>query len=308
MVESVKLGGMPKLPRAAIRSGPPPLPVRPAEGGTSDVAVLRQRVDELETLLAQQRREAEQAQSRLLEEQDRFLADMIEEYQAEVQKAARERDAALAAARGLRAELAEATRMIELTRLQKQLNPRTDRSRAPGAAVDQSGSLDEGWDLAPSSAPPLGPPSSAETAPPAAHEGSVRARSGTRPAVKSAPPPAGSPQQAESQSAPAAAGLGVECELADGTRTAGVLEEVSLTGAFIRIDVPVGSGEQLTVGVALPGFGPVRRLRAIVRWSGPEGAGLEWKRLGAGETLGLMRLISRRGRRADPPSRLASDG
>jgi hypothetical protein len=75
--------------------------------------------------------------------------------------------------------------------------------------------------------------------------------------------------------------------------TSGVLVDVSMGGAFVRSENPPAFGTTVTIVGDLPGASGAR-LPAVVRWSKPDGFGVQFGLLGARETHALNNLVHTR--------------
>ena len=82
------------------------------------------------------------------------------------------------------------------------------------------------------------------------------------------------------------------CESPDGKVFAALATDMSLGGMFLECDTAPAFGTQLTLIGRLPGAETLLRLPAVVRWSKPNGVGLQFGPLGARETHALTQLFS----------------
>jgi Tfp pilus assembly protein PilZ len=80
----------------------------------------------------------------------------------------------------------------------------------------------------------------------------------------------------------------------DGTFFEGTARDVSMGGMFIEASSTPVFGTELTVEVKLPGEKEEVRLPAVVRWSKPDGFGVQFGLLGARETHAIAQLIRKR--------------
>jgi type IV pilus assembly protein PilZ len=81
--------------------------------------------------------------------------------------------------------------------------------------------------------------------------------------------------------------LGVPAEFVEKggkTRVGGRAKDISLGGMFIETPEPLAFNASLTVYVTLPGEKAPFALPGIVRWTRPDGMGIQFDMLGARET------------------------
>ena len=68
--------------------------------------------------------------------------------------------------------------------------------------------------------------------------------------------------------------------------------DMSIGGVFVETDVRPAFGTRVTLTIAFEGMADALELPAIVRWSSPEGLGLQFGLLGARETHAIAAAIS----------------
>lgn len=79
------------------------------------------------------------------------------------------------------------------------------------------------------------------------------------------------------------------CTTEGGAVVTGITRDLSIGGAFIESqDIPA-FGSKVTMAIQVPGQGELR-LVGIVRWTKPNGFGLQFQLLGAKETYGIAKL------------------
>ena len=83
----------------------------------------------------------------------------------------------------------------------------------------------------------------------------------------------------------------VAFQVGDGPRTEARCRDVSLGGAYVETAAPLPYGAAVRVHLRLPGMGEVV-IESIVRWSKPDGMGVQFGRMGARETHALTLLLS----------------
>jgi hypothetical protein len=66
---------------------------------------------------------------------------------------------------------------------------------------------------------------------------------------------------------------------------------ISLGGMFIETDRPAPFRKALVLELALPGIAELARIECTVRWTSPEGMGVQFGVMGARETHGLVKLL-----------------
>jgi type IV pilus assembly protein PilZ len=87
--------------------------------------------------------------------------------------------------------------------------------------------------------------------------------------------------------------LDLACELKSGSVIAGTGKDLSLGGMYVECKENLAFGTELTIVAHLPGTTGESRLPAVVRWSKPEGFGVQFGLLGARETHAIAQLLRR---------------
>lgn len=85
-------------------------------------------------------------------------------------------------------------------------------------------------------------------------------------------------------------GLDVTCEIAGRASITGQTKDLSVGGMFVRASETLPFNTNITIVTKLPDAGEVR-LPAVVRWSTPEGFGVQFGLLGARETHALSNMM-----------------
>ena len=75
-------------------------------------------------------------------------------------------------------------------------------------------------------------------------------------------------------------------------RTEALCRDVGLGGVFIETDAKVVFGEPLRLYVKLPGMKDESRIAGIVRWTKPDGMGVQFGAMGARETHALTEMLA----------------
>lgn len=75
-------------------------------------------------------------------------------------------------------------------------------------------------------------------------------------------------------------------------RTEALCRDLSLGGMFIETTTAVPFGEPIRLYVSLPGMPSESRIAAVVRWTKPEGLGVQFGAMGARETYALTELLA----------------
>lgn len=83
----------------------------------------------------------------------------------------------------------------------------------------------------------------------------------------------------------------VSFQAAGGPRTPAHCHDVSLGGMFIDTAAPLPYGTAVRLFLRLPGLRDEAVIDAVVRWSKPDGMGVQFGVMGARETHGLTELI-----------------
>jgi len=71
----------------------------------------------------------------------------------------------------------------------------------------------------------------------------------------------------------------------------GLATDISLGGMFIATEFPATFGAEITVHVALSDDTPELVLPAIVRWTRPDGMGVQFQLIGARETFAITEVV-----------------
>ncbi len=75
-------------------------------------------------------------------------------------------------------------------------------------------------------------------------------------------------------------------------RSQGQSTDISLGGMFIETKEPLAFGTDVVVHVHVPGEASAYALPAIVRWTEPDGMGVQFGNLGARETHTITELVA----------------
>jgi type IV pilus assembly protein PilZ len=86
----------------------------------------------------------------------------------------------------------------------------------------------------------------------------------------------------------------VAFETGEGPRTEARCRDLSLGGTFIETRAPLHYGATLRLHLPLPGLRGGATIDAVVRWSTPDGMGVQFGRMGARETHALTLLLAGR--------------
>jgi type IV pilus assembly protein PilZ len=84
--------------------------------------------------------------------------------------------------------------------------------------------------------------------------------------------------------------LDVTCEIGGRGPIGGRTKDLSVGGMFVRASETLPFNTQITILMKLPDAGDVK-LPAVVRWSTPEGFGVQFGLLGAKETHALSNMM-----------------
>jgi hypothetical protein len=84
--------------------------------------------------------------------------------------------------------------------------------------------------------------------------------------------------------------MDVTCTTEAGAVVTGYTRDVSVGGAFIESSGHPPFGSKVTMVMSAPGQGDLR-VSAIVRWTQPDGFGVQFQLLGAKETYVIARLM-----------------
>ena len=79
----------------------------------------------------------------------------------------------------------------------------------------------------------------------------------------------------------------------EGSAQSGASRDISVGGMFIESPSSPPLGAQITIELTLPGDKKVVQLPAVVRWSKPDGFGVQFGLLGARETHLITEIIRR---------------
>lgn len=86
--------------------------------------------------------------------------------------------------------------------------------------------------------------------------------------------------------------LPVAYQTADGVRVEATCSDVSLGGMFVETASPLSFGTPVKILVRLPGTKTETVLNAVVRWTTPNGMGVQFGSMGARETHALTELLA----------------
>jgi type IV pilus assembly protein PilZ len=81
-------------------------------------------------------------------------------------------------------------------------------------------------------------------------------------------------------------------QVGSGPRQNGICHDVGIGGMFIETLVPAPFGEQVTVYMRLPELKEEAAIKGVVRWTEPDGMGVQFGMMGARETYALTKLIA----------------
>ena len=84
----------------------------------------------------------------------------------------------------------------------------------------------------------------------------------------------------------------VAFEVAGGERIEAICRDVSIGGAFLETNRPAPFGAKVTVFLRLPGLEKEVAVASTVRWTKPDGMGVQFGVMGARETHALVTMIS----------------
>ena len=85
----------------------------------------------------------------------------------------------------------------------------------------------------------------------------------------------------------------VSCEVRAGAAFTGLAKDISIGGMFVETSESVAFGTELTIVGRFAGTKADLRLPAIVRWTKPDGFGVQFGALGARETHAISELLKR---------------
>ncbi|MCC6558985.1 MAG: PilZ domain-containing protein [Polyangiaceae bacterium] len=83
----------------------------------------------------------------------------------------------------------------------------------------------------------------------------------------------------------------VAFQVADGPRIEATCRDISLGGMFIETLTPAPFGAPVIVYLSLPGLRQEVAVRSTVRWTMPDGMGVQFGVMGARETHALTQLL-----------------
>ena len=81
-------------------------------------------------------------------------------------------------------------------------------------------------------------------------------------------------------------------QVGGGPRQDGMCNDVGIGGMFIETLYPAPFGEQVTVFMKLPELKEEAAIKGVVRWTEPDGMGVQFSVMGARETYALTKLIA----------------
>ena len=84
----------------------------------------------------------------------------------------------------------------------------------------------------------------------------------------------------------------VAFQVGDGPRQEGMCNDVGIGGMFIETLTPAAFGAQVTVFMKLPELKGEAVIKSVVRWTEPDGMGVQFGMMGARETYALTKLIA----------------
>ncbi|HZF51393.1 MAG TPA: PilZ domain-containing protein [Polyangiaceae bacterium] len=84
----------------------------------------------------------------------------------------------------------------------------------------------------------------------------------------------------------------VTFQVGDGPRQEGMCNDVGIGGMFIETLTPAAFGAQVTVFMKLPELKGEAVIKSVVRWTEPDGMGVQFGMMGARETYALTKLIA----------------
>ncbi len=84
----------------------------------------------------------------------------------------------------------------------------------------------------------------------------------------------------------------VAFQVGDGPLVEAHCRDVSLGGMFIHTDAPLPYGAKVRLYLRLPGLREEAVVDAVVRWSKPDGMGVQFGVMGARETHALTQMLS----------------
>ena len=85
----------------------------------------------------------------------------------------------------------------------------------------------------------------------------------------------------------------VSCEVHNGAAFTGLAKDISIGGMFVESTEVVPFGTEVTIVGRFVGTKADLRLPAVVRWTKPDGFGVQFGSLGARETHAISQLLKR---------------
>lgn len=85
--------------------------------------------------------------------------------------------------------------------------------------------------------------------------------------------------------------LSIAFRVGDGPRVDAICRDLSLGGMFIETSSPAPFGATVEVLLSLQGLKQVAVIPSVVRWTTPEGMGVQFGVMGARETYALTQLL-----------------
>lgn len=86
--------------------------------------------------------------------------------------------------------------------------------------------------------------------------------------------------------------LSISFRIGDGPQVDAICRDISLGGMFIETASPAPFGATIEVLLPLKGLKQPAVIRSFVRWTTPEGMGVQFGAMGARETYALTQLLS----------------
>ncbi|WP_437740253.1 PilZ domain-containing protein [Sorangium sp. So ce302] len=85
--------------------------------------------------------------------------------------------------------------------------------------------------------------------------------------------------------------ISIAFRIGDGPRVDAICRDLSLGGMFIETSSPAPFGATVEVLLSLQGLKQVAVIPSVVRWTTPEGMGVQFSMMGARETYALTQLL-----------------
>jgi type IV pilus assembly protein PilZ len=79
----------------------------------------------------------------------------------------------------------------------------------------------------------------------------------------------------------------------EGRRHRGLAKDISVGGMFVQTDEPAPFGAEVVVHLTLPSDNKELRLPGVVRWTRPNGFGVQFGLLGVRETHAITEIVKR---------------